>query len=210
MAIKFGFQALGGSIGGIIELALNIKDDWRGSISKPTYIALMTVMSLGVPFALLVPTAKQAQRTDGRPVVFHKQPSLAQELKILVRLLKKPAFLALLPLFIYSQWFLSYQWQFNYAYFTVRARALNSTLFYLLGLFGALGMGLVLDWTRFKRSTRAKIGFVIIILTSGTGWILGQAVQAHYSKTVPTLDWDSNNYGLGAFVFALWGFADPM
>ena len=160
-------------------------------------------MSLGLPFAILLPTARKVQRTDGRPVVLAKQPSLVKELK-------RPAFLALLPLFLYSQWFLSYQWQFNFAYFTVRARALNSTLFYLVGLFSALGTGQLLDWTRFTRPQRAKIGFVIVLLTTGTSWILGQVLQVHYSKTQPTLDWANDGYGLGAFLFTLWGFSDPM
>ena len=160
-------------------------------------------MSLGLPFAILLPTARKVQRTDGRPVVLAKQPSLVKELK-------GPAFLALLPLFLYSQWFLSYQWQFNFAYFTVRARALNSTLFYLVGLFSALGTGQLLDWTRFTRPQRAKIGFVIVLLTTGTSWILGQVLQVHYSKTQPTLDWANDGYGLGAFLFTLWGFSDPM
>ena len=210
MSVKFGLQSLGASIGGIISLALNIEKDWRGSVSNATYIALMIVMSLGIPFALALPTASRVQRTDGREVVLAKQPSLAKEFRVMKRILKRPAILALLPLFLYAQWFLSYQWQFNFAYFTVRARALNSTLFYLVGLFSALGVGQVLDWTRFKRRTRAKIGLVIVILTSGTSWILGQVLQAHYLRTHPTIDWADRSYGLGAFLFTLWGFSDPM
>jgi hypothetical protein len=111
---------------------------------------------------------------------------------------------------LYGQWFLSYQWQFNFAYFTVRARALNSTLFYLVGLFSALAMGQILDYNRFPRRTRAKIGFFLVVVFAGSSWILGQAVQVHYSNTNPTLDWSSSGYGLGAFLFVLWGFSDPL
>ncbi len=210
MSIKFAFQNLGASIGGIIALALNVEKDYRGVVTNATYIALMTLMCLGFPFALLLPTANKVQRTDGRSVVLRKQPSLASEFKVLKSIFSKSWVWALIPLIIYAQWFLSFQWQFNFAYFTVRARALNSFLFYVLGLISALAMGQLLDNTRWKRQTRAKVGFVIITVTTGASWILGQIVQVHYDKKKPTIDWNDHSYGLGAFVFCLWGFSDPL
>ncbi|KAK5125720.1 hypothetical protein LTR85_011994 [Meristemomyces frigidus] len=210
MSFKFGLQSLGAAIGGIISLALNIEKDWRGSINTATYVVLMVIMSLSWPFALALPTAGRIRRTDSRPVVLAQQASLIKEYGVLKRIFTRPAVLALLPLWLYGQWFLSYQWQFNYAYFTVRARALNSTLFYLVGLASALLMGQLLDWTRFSRPTRAKLGFWFIFIFVGASWVIGQAVQVHYSKTVPTLDWASDGYGLGAFLFTLWGFSDPL
>ncbi|KAF2492575.1 MFS general substrate transporter [Lophium mytilinum] len=210
MSVKFGLQALGASIGGIISLALNLEKSWRGSVNNATYIVLMTIMTIGFPFALLLPSASRVQRTDGRKVVLKKQPSIRKEFSVLKKILKRPALLSLFPLYLYSQWFLSYQWQFNFAYFTVRARALNSTVFYLVGLLSALLMGQILDWRRFSRKTRARVGFGIILVTSGTSWILGQALQAHYTKTMPTLDWANDGYGLGAFLFTLWGASDPL
>ena len=210
MSIKFGLGALGSSIGGIISLALNVERAWRGSVSTPTYISLMVIMGLGLPFALILPSANRIQRTDGRPVELAQQASFAKEFRVLRDMLRRPAILALLPIWLYGQWFLSYQWQFNFAYFTVGARALNSTLFYLVGLFSALLMGQILDFSRLARRTRAKIGFFLVLFTSGSSWILGQVVQVHYSKSNPTLDWSSSGYGLGAFVFTLWGFSDPL
>ncbi|KAF2164835.1 hypothetical protein M409DRAFT_24740 [Zasmidium cellare ATCC 36951] len=210
MAFKFGLQSLAGSIGGIISLALNIKKAWRGSISTPTYVVLMVIMSVGWLFALALPTARQIQRVDGRPVHLVKQATFFKEFRVLKSIFTRPAILALIPFWIYGQWNLSYQWQFNFAYFTVRARALNSTLFYLVGLVSALVLGQLLDHTRWSRPARAKIGFLVLVVLVGTGWILGQAVQVHYSNTKPTLDWSSDGYGLGAFLFTLWGFCDPM
>lgn len=210
MSIKFAFQNLGASIGGIIALALNAKKDYRGGVTQSTYIALMTLMCLGFPFALLLPAAKKVQRKDGRSVVLQKQPSLASEFRVLKIIFSKTWVWALLPLIIYAQWFLSYQWEFNYAYFTVRARALNSFLFYVLGLLSALGMGQLLDSARWERKLRAKIGFFIVVTFTGTSWVLGQAVQVYYSKKDPTIDWNDRSYGLGAFVFCLWGFSDPL
>ncbi|KAH8892193.1 MFS general substrate transporter [Thozetella sp. PMI_491] len=209
-SIKFAMQNLGASIGGIISLALNVESNYRGSVTKETYIVLMTIMGLGFPFALALPPIEKVQRTDGRKVALTKSPSLAQEFALLGKLLRNPTVLAITPLMLYAQWFLSYQWQFNFAYFTVRSRALLSALFYLTGLFGALIFGQVLDWQRFSRRTRAKIGFFVIIITSGTSWILGQILQVQYPKTLPTFDWDEDGFGLPCFLFVLWGLSDPL
>lgn len=210
VSFKFTLQSLGGSIGGIISLALNINKSWRGSVSNATYIVLMIVMSSGIPFALALPKAAEVQRTDGKRVILNRQPSLAQEFAVLKRIITRPTVLCLIPVFIYSQWFLSYQWQFNYAYFTVRARALNSTIFYLVRLVSTLAFGQLLDWTRFTRRTRARLGLWTYGVITGAGWIIGQAVQAHYARTKPTIDWADSVFGLGCFVFTLWGFMDPL
>ncbi len=203
-------QNLGASIGGIITLALNVNRNYRGSISNSTYIVLMTIMCLGVPFALALPPTHRVQRTDGRKVILKNNLSLSRELQILWRITKQPAILAMVPLMIYAQWFLSYQWQFNFAYFTVRSRALNSMLFYISGFISSFLLGLFLDWTRFSRKTRARVGFLIVLVLVGTSWILGQAVQAHYARTDPTLDWAERKFGLGCFLFILWGVSDPL
>lgn len=193
-----------------MSLALNVERAYRGSISNATYIVLVTIMCLGFPFALAMPTAPKVQRTDGRKVHLTKAASLAKEFRVLGVLIKNPTVLALIPLMLYAQWFLSYQWQFNYAYFTVRSRALNSLCFYFGGFGASLALGQFLDWTRFSRPTRAKAGFWIVLVTSGSSWIIGQAVQARYSRTQPTLDWAEPSFGLGCFVFLLWGISDPL
>ncbi|KAF2007652.1 hypothetical protein P154DRAFT_568488 [Amniculicola lignicola CBS 123094] len=108
-----------------------------------------------------------------------------------------------MPLWLYRQWFLSYQWQFNFTYFTVRTRDLNSTLFDLVDVISALLMGQILDFERFSRRTRAKIGFFLVVFFVEANWILGQICQVHYAKTATTLDWSSPGYELGAFVFTL-------
>ncbi|CAK7234054.1 hypothetical protein SCUCBS95973_008804 [Sporothrix curviconia] len=209
-SLKFSFQNLGASIGGIISLALNAEKSYRGSISEATYVALMTIMCLGFPFALSVSPANHVQRRDGRPVVLTKAPTLKKTFGILWALIKTPTVIGLMPFMIYAQWFLSYQWQFNFAYFTVRARALNSMLFYLGGLVAALSFGQLLDWTRYSRKTRARIGFFVVSITSGTSWIIGQVVQHHYMTNPPTLDWAEESYGLPCFLFLLWGISDPL
>lgn len=87
----------------------------------------------------------EVQRYDGLKVELVKAASLAKEYRNLLKLLNTPTVLALLPITIYAYWFLSYQWGFNSAYFTVRTRALNSMLFYLCGTAASILWGLFLD-----------------------------------------------------------------
>ena len=194
----------------MISLGLNINGAHRGGVSNTTYIVFITIMCLGFPFALAVPPVDKVQRTDGRKVVIQKHPSLAQEFKVLKNLLKTKTIIVLIPIMIYAQWFVSYQWQFNYTYFSVRGRALNSLLFYLSGFAISILMGWILDWERFTRKTRAKIGFWMMMICVGSSWVVGMVVQTKYMREKPLLDWNDPGYGLGCFTFLLWGLSDPM
>lgn len=198
-------------MGAMVSLAMNVRADYAGSVSQATYIVFITIMYLGFPFALLLPPPNKVQRTDGRKVVIKKAPSLAHEFKTLKALLKTKPVYIMIPTMIYAQWFISYQWQFNFAYFTVRTRALNSLLFYLAGFLISLIMGQILDMKRIGgRKLRAKVGFWILFISVGTSWILGIVVQTKYWKEKPLLDWSDSGFGLGCVTFLMWGLSDPM
>lgn len=171
---------------------------------------MIILMCLGFPFALALPSAGRVQRTDGRKVILKRDLTFRHSFKIMWAILKQPKMLALVPLFIYSQWFLSYQWQYNFAYFTVRTRALNSMLFYLVGLISASLLGLWLDQSQFTRRRRAILAYFVLVTLVTTSWILGLVVQVHYERTSPTIDWTEFKYGLGCLVFILWGITDTM
>ncbi|KAM6538101.1 hypothetical protein FALCPG4_003983 [Fusarium falciforme] len=170
------------------------------------------LQNLGASIGGIISFALNIRRAYRGSISHHtKVASFLKEFHLLAKLIRIPTVLAIVPLMLYAQWFLSYQWQFNFAYFTVRHRALNSMLFYITGLIAALLFGWLLDWERFTRKTRARIGFIILLVTTGSSWILGQAVQVHFSKTTPTLDWaEGGSAGLGTFTFLWWGAVDPL
>ncbi|TVY84104.1 UNC93-like protein [Lachnellula suecica] len=210
VSLKFAMGSIGACVGDAISLALNVERNYRGSVSNATYITLMTLISLGFPFALLMPTAKRVERTDGRAVVLHKQASIAKEFRVLKGIFSQARIWALIPLIIYSLWWVSYVWGYNYENFNVRTRALNSFLFAICGLISALSMGQLLDNPRWKRRTRARVGFVVVTILTSLGWILALAVQVHYTKTKPTIDWTDKAYGVGGLVQCLFGFNYPL
>lgn len=112
--------------------------------------------------------------------------------------------LILLPLFIYSQWFLSYQSTFTAVYHSVRGRALIGFLSPIFGLIGALLTGSFLDTSSiFGRRRRFQILFYAIYAIYTIFWIGMTVVQRYYSKSHPLgLDWTDGEY-YASFVFLL-------
>ncbi|GAM43120.1 monoxygenase [Talaromyces pinophilus] len=156
---KFAFQNIGGFVGGAISLGLNINQNHAGRVSDATYFAFISIMSIGLPLAATIPRPSQVKRSDGTHVVEHRFKSWNEELSSLKSVLSLKCFLLLVPFALYCQWDLSYMWTWNAVYHTVRARALLSTLFYLVGpsIIGPI-QGWLMDRKQWSRRTRARIG----------------------------------------------------
>jgi hypothetical protein len=50
----------------------------------------------------------------------------------------------------------------NAAYFSLRARALNSALYWLMQTVGTFGVAAILDMKKFRRRTRGLIGLTVV------------------------------------------------
>jgi len=197
-------------VGGAISLGLNHTKPSSRSVTGGTLLALTFVMLIGIPAALLLPTPRQINRGDGFKVDVFKQPSIWHEFALLKQIILRKDVLLLIPLFTYNQWYLSYQWNFNYSYFSFRGRALNIFLFYLFGTIGAWILGLFLDLQRVRTITRARSGFTVFSIIAGASWILGLVVEIQWKNTTRLYDWGDREFGLGCFLFCLWGFMDAM
>lgn len=208
MSIKFSLQHLGASIGGMIALGMNHEKTSSRKISKASYLVLTFFMLIGIPFAVFLPTPSQITKNDGSKVLIRKQPSIWKEFGLLGKILKQREVLLLLPLFLYNQWYLSFQWSINARHFTLRGRALNSFLFYVFGMIGAWFAGLFLDNPRLKRSMRARYGFFIANFFAAFSWIYGLILTDKWKNNVDYYDWNTGGYGLGCFLYIIWGFMD--
>ncbi|CDK28008.1 unnamed protein product [Kuraishia capsulata CBS 1993] len=208
MSMKISLQHLGASIGGMIALGMNHEKTSSRVITRATYLVLTFVMLVGIPFAFLLPTPKQIRRSDGSAVVLEKQPSLWKEFGVLIKLLKTWEVITLLPILMYNQWYLSYQWTFNASYFTVRGRALNSFLFYVFGMIGSWLTGLFLDGSFRGRKSKARAAFVAVNFFAASSWILAIVIAKKWENKTELYDWGTGGYGLGCFMFCLWGFMD--
>lgn len=113
-------------------------------------------------------------------------------------------------MFFASNWFYTYQFQdVNLAQFNTRTRALNSTLYWLAQMFGALFFGLALDFPNIRRTTRAKVAWVVMFVLTFAIWGGGYVFQRKYTrKDNLTYDWTSDGYIGPMFLYILYGFYD--
>ncbi|BGP44377.1 hypothetical protein JCM10450v2_000188 [Rhodotorula kratochvilovae] len=209
VALKFIFQNAGGSLGGIISLALNANNSARGGVSDATYYAFITIMCLALPVAFLLPSPDKIERSDGTKVQLHAFRSWSEEVRGLWQTLSDRRVWILLPFLFYYQFDLAYMWNFNAAYHSVRARALMSLLFYLVGpgIGGAL-VGLFLDSPRWSRSLKARIAVVALLVSSLGIWIFGLVVQYQYRDRVEVIDYPDPAFANSVILFMLYGFLE--
>jgi hypothetical protein len=147
------------------------------------------------------------------------------ELKGLFITLKTDTYILLLfPLFWASNWFYTYQFNdYNAYYFNIRTRSFNSlfywysTLQYLMltlgrlaQIFGALGFGAFLDWSRFSRRTRGISGWVALFVFVNVIWGGGYAFEKNTGRDIPSPKQDifDPGYTANLFLYMFYGFLD--
>ncbi|KAJ5895278.1 hypothetical protein N7495_006969 [Penicillium taxi] len=209
VATKFTLQNLASSVGGMISLGLNIKQAKAGRVSDATYYVFITIMTLGLPAAITIPQPHQVIRGDGSRVSAHRFKSWKDELAGLRQILKSKTFLIFCPFLIYWQWDLSYMWSWNAQYHSVRARALLSTLFYLIGpTFIGPVQGYLLDSTKWSRQSRARVAVVSFTIITLMTWIYGLVVQYQYNGRTEIIDIEDPVFIKSCLLFILYGLIE--
>jgi hypothetical protein len=103
--------------------------------------------------------------------------------------------LLLTPLFIFSQWFLSYKGNFTAVYHSVRGRALTSFTGAFAGIAGTFAMGVFLDSKTLSKSAKFRWGFICVYTLYTFVWVWYTVVQWYYEKTAPVgLDWAQGEF----------------
>ncbi|KAJ9144992.1 MFS general substrate transporter [Pleurostoma richardsiae] len=201
--------SIGALVGGIIALAFNVEEDGAGSITPISYIPLITISACGPFVAWLLAPPTKVIRTDGLPVKVKKQASPWQEAKKVFGALKKKEILLLVPLFIYSQWFLSWEGNFVAVYHSVRGRALGGFLSSVLAIFGNLAFYVCTDRLGWTRREVVRRGFYIIFTLNSINWVYATVVQKIYADTHPVgLDWTQGEYWLSIVLYLYWSFVN--
>ena len=146
-----------------------------------------------------------------------KNPTWKTEIWGLVQTFKSdPYILFMFPMFFASNCFYTYQFNdFNGAKFTLRTKALNNILYWLMQIVGAYMFGYALDYEGVRRSLRAKISWVVIFVITFAIWGGGYAFQKGYTReetnqknTYPYTDWTSSGYVGPMFLYMFYGFYD--
>ena len=178
-------------------------------------------MFCGLVIGLFLCNADNIIREDGSRVILMKNPSWSSELKGLWETLyNEPWIVLLFPMFFCSNIFYTYQMNnMNGAHFTTRARSLNNLLYWLSQIIGAVVNGYALDMVRFRRTTRARAAFVVLVALTFIVWGGGYAWQKDRVDRATTLtddyvriDWnDGGERFIGPmFLYFFYGFYDAI
>jgi hypothetical protein len=88
-------------------------------------------MGLCCSFAFMLTTPESVQRKDGTMCKLAEPPTIASEVKGIVSVFTDPKMLSLVPLFLYTNWCYTYQFQeFNVGIFNTRTTGFNSFLYW--------------------------------------------------------------------------------
>jgi MFS family permease len=211
---------IGGCIGSLIPLGQNINVKVAATVTDGTYVAFIVLMVLGALLALFLVDADKIIRADGTKVILMKNPSWWSELKGLYTcILAEPYIILLFPMMWSSNWFYTYQENaINAAYFDTRTRALNDFLYWFAQICAASVIGPLLDNSKIRRTIRARIMYVTLIVLTvaiyGGGW----AWQKSYDRAdvspdnteFPAWDWDHPGFVGPMFLYFFYGAYDAV
>lgn len=212
----------GAVVGSLIQLGQNIdKKDSSDAVSDGTYAAFIALMALGLVTSIFLCDADKIIRSDGTKVILMKNPSWKTEfIGLWETLSTDPWILLLFPMFFASNVFYTYQNNgLNATHFNIRTRALNSLLYWLSQIFGAVIMGYLLDYSKIRRSVRAKISLVVLLTVTMVVWGGGYAWQSKQISRVAAadpsyikIDWeDGGERFLGPmFLYFFYGLFDAV
>ncbi|KAJ5630855.1 uncharacterized protein N7484_010955 [Penicillium longicatenatum] len=208
LAIWQTAKAAGPIVGGAISLGLNAKNSSQGTISAGTYIVFIVIMCLGLPIALCLSPAEKVQRKDRTLVVVHKQATWGAEFKAALKLIATRRVLLLLPSFFISYFYNAFLSTWLTDYFTVRSRAFSSFFTNFAGIASSFLIAALLDRQTIRINTRAKTGFLAIVIVLTGTWIWACVLQNQFysAPTAPVFDWFKGGFGKSYALVFFWTF----
>jgi len=208
---------LGAVIGSLIPLGENINSTSSGTVSDGTYVGFIVLTGCGAGLAWFLVDAKSVVRSDGSRIILMKNPTWKSEFLGLWETIRSdPYIICLFPMFFASNWFYTYQFNgVNLAYFNTRTRALNNTLYWTAQIVGAFVFGFCLDYSKIRRTLRAKIAWVAMLVLTLVVFGGGYDFQTGYSREsvskesgFVSKDWSDSGYVGPMFLYIFYGFYD--
>jgi len=212
---------LGAVIGGIQSFVTNLdkggKDEGAAASTFIIYIAMGVIGSVLVWFLLPL---EHVQREDGTMCEKPLFASPREEVSGMCKMICSRHVLALLPLFIYSNWFYSYQLGvFAKGVFMPAASGLASAFYWGAQMVGAKTLSCLLDATRMSAGKRAWVSFGASTVLISVTWIWGALANSKYmldsaevSKGGMRVLYEYNEFGFieAATLMLLWGYCDAL
>ncbi|KAG0049534.1 hypothetical protein BGZ83_005689 [Gryganskiella cystojenkinii] len=209
---------LGAVLGSVLPLVLNYAPDMdKNDVSESTYKVYMVIMGLATFLAFFLSRPSSIVRDNGEPIVVAKFAGIKAECIAILSVFCDWRMLLLIPAFFFSNFSYTYQFNdFNGIHFSIRTRSLNSIIFWVAQIIGALVIGYLLDRIPWKRPRRALLGLFFIAVMFMATWIGALMMQLRQHN------WDRRNqneadlidlghgtlYGGLSAIYAMFGFCD--
>lgn len=164
-----------------VLFATNIHNTDQQSASSGTLMAFVGVQLAGPLIVFSMQSPEKVVRSDGTPVTAPEagKPVL-EELQGMGRLFVDGRALALIPLYLYTNWCYAYQFNiFNGQLFNFHTKCLNNAFYWGAQIVAPLMMSLFLDSDR-PAKMKAYVSFVGITVFVATTWIAGALAHHHY------------------------------
>jgi MFS family permease len=205
LGVWLSFRVAGQILGGAVNLSLNAKRNYSGSVSFDVYLVFIAIQAAAPFIGLLITAPSKVERTDGVVVKcgIDKSQSTLQELAETAKLFLGKPFLLIVPLIAQAVFAESVYFTFQGLWFTVRVRALASFLSGIVALIGGNILGAFLDNHKLSKRLRSRWAFAVILTLQGAWWLWGTVLVTQYRKTRPTYDWSDAGFGNGFAWFLL-------
>lgn len=219
--VIFNFGAVIGGIQSFLTnldaSAANSDEDAAAPMTFMIYIAL-GIVGISAVWALL--PLEQVVRVDGSRCQAPKAVSLMEELRGFFKMMSSRQVAALLPLFVYSNWFYSYQLGvFSTHVFKPAASGLASAFYWGSQMIGAKTLGALLDMPGIPAGRRAWLSLGISCSLIAVSWVWGIYANSSYNLDsvevskggMRTLyEYNEPGFAQAAALMLLWGFCDAL
>ncbi|KAI7818205.1 UNC93-like protein, partial [Gamsiella multidivaricata] len=208
---------LGAVLGSVLPLIMNSAPGMDpDDVSSTTYIVYMVIMGLATFLAVFLVRPSTIIRDNGEPVSVAKFAGLRAECIAILSVFCDWRMLLLIPAFFFSNFSYTYQFNdFNGFNFNIRTRSLNSILFWVAQIIGAIVIGYLLDGIPVKRPRRAMLGLLVIGLLFMATWVAALMVQLQHKwerkvfRKNELIDYEHGSTYTGLLaIYAMFGFCD--
>lgn len=148
--------------------------------SATTFWVFIVVMLVGVCCILLLQPLNRVIRPDGSTIELQPEPAVIPEIVGMAKLFTDPRAVALIPLFLYTNWCYNYQFQiYNDPLFTTPTKGLNNVFYWGAQMLSAWLLGLYHDSDQPPR-TRAYVSLAFVGGICLATWVGGVIANYHF------------------------------
>lgn len=204
---------LGSFVGGIQTYLTNLNAE--GVTAAPISIIIYVIVNvIGCGLVWTLQPLESVVRADGTKCPKMEPGNVGQELRGMLKMMTFKPVLALLPLFLYSNWFYSFQLTtFNESVFGAAGAGLSEALYWGAQMVGAKMLACLLDARSMSSGRRAWVSIVASTILITIGWSWGYQATISYGidqGKKHNLQWNDSR-GINAMLLMFfWGYCDAL